>query len=607
LKLRDLEKENQRLNDSRLSPHVVKGLGTTVSSVLETTSGVTQKSTRLTGQSVVSTTPKVEDLFSKDWKEKPQVEAHSIHKSSFSGDSLASSWSDNGTMVHGVHDKPWYIIDPESSWYASGWQMIVGVALVFVAFLTPLQIGLFDIRFDSMLLVSLAVDFIFLVDLILQFFVMISVSTFHGLKREVRLSRVGLKYLKTWFFIDALAVVPWDLIGVLHSDTETLAGARVIRVVWMLKMLRLMKPSRIIHKIEIPYSIPYQQQLALFRFLGFLVIVCHWLACVWAMTLKVVDKAFPRWIDEISTVDSSFGFFEDDRAVRTYIAAFYFCSYTMTSVGYGDIGPQNILERIVCTVMVMLSGLFWAYVIGQVCTIVADISAESQEFRHRMHHLNMMMEEEHLPHQLKSRVREFFMHNRDQARHLTQQPLLDAMSPQLKAEVATVVNFPWLERVIFFNRFVRETEELQAQGVSVAPYRACIADIVRELKSVAYAQGEFVSNVRVLSILSKGLVLRSHRLEHKGSVWGEDFVLSDRALVRRVDFYALTYIEVLCLSRDDFMDIIEKHSLTCPRLGQIVRRYCVRVAVRRGILAEAKRRVESMSKPLPSGTSGLSL
>ena len=84
-------------------------------------------------------------------------------------------------------------------------------------------------------------------------------------------------------------------------------------------------------------------------------------------------------------------------------------------------------------------------------------------------------------------------------------------------------------------------------------------------------------------------------------------VLSDRALVRRVDFYALTYIEVLCLSRDDFMDIIEKHSLTCPRLGQIVRRYCVRVAVRRGILAEAKRRVESMSKPLPSGTSGLSL
>jgi len=463
---------------------------------------------------------------------------------------------------------------------------VVGLASAFVAFVTPVQIGLLEITSDALLAVSLLVDFVFLVDLILQFFVMVHVPTPRGVQREVRLYKIALHYSRSWLLIDLVAVIPWDLIG-LTADAR---GTKIIRGLWTLKMLRLVKPSRIIHKIDIPFYVPYQQQLVLFRFLGFLLVICHWLSCVWAMTLQLVDEEYPRWFDDIEAADSSFGF-EASSSFRVYIAAFYFCSYTMTSVGYGDLGPQNVLERVFCTFMVVLSGLCWAYVLGEVCGIVADINAEHQAFRQRMHHLNMMMQDEHLPHELQSRLREFFVHNRDQARHLTHQSLLDAMSPQLKAEVSSVVNFPWLEKVTFFNRFVRKIEELEAAGMSVAPYHACIADISRQLKSMAYAQSEYLSSIQVLSILSKGLVLRRSRLEHKGAVWGEDFVLSDSSLVRPVSAYALTYLEVLCLARDDFMEVVTRHKMTCPMLTTIVRSFCVRLAVRRGILAEARCRM----------------
>ena len=61
---------------------------------------------------------------------------------------------------------------------------------------------------------------------------------------------------------------------------------------------------------------------------------------------------------------------------------------------------------------------------------------------------------------------------------------------------------------------------------------------------------------QVLYILSKGLVALDSRVGYNGAVWGEDFVLSDTSLIRPVAGYALTYIEVLFLTRDALMEVI---------------------------------------------------
>ncbi|CAL1167445.1 unnamed protein product [Cladocopium goreaui] len=67
-----------------------------------------------------------------------------------------------------------------------------------------------------------------------------------------------------------------------------------------------------------------------------------------------------------------------DSAWRVYVTSFYFCSYTLTSVGYGDLGPKNILERAFCTGMVLTAGICWAYILGQVCAIVTDITEDAE-------------------------------------------------------------------------------------------------------------------------------------------------------------------------------------------------------------------------------------
>ena len=51
-------------------------------------------------------------------------------------------------------------------------------------------------------------------------------------------------------------------------------------------------------------------------------------------------------------------------------------------------------------------------------------------------------------------------------------------------------------------------------------------------------------------------------------------------------------LQVLSLSRDAFFEVIAKRQRTVPELGAIVRRYAVRIAARRGIMAEARRRLQ---------------
>eukprot|EP00439_Symbiodinium_sp_Y106_P005855 s6418_g1.t1 len=305
-----------------------------------------------------------------------------------------------------VAEKPWYVINPDSSRLASTWQMIMVASLVFVALITPIQVGLFELQLDTLFFVSLGVDFLFLIDLFLQFMTSYPKITPRGVVWEVRLAKISCTYLRTWFFFDFITLLPFELItlslGV--EELRELTTIKVFRALRLLKLLRLVKTSRMVQDLEVPWSIPYQQ-MALGRFLLVLGLMCHWLACLWAMTLLLVDPVYPQWIDSIQEADAAYGITTRDSPYRVYVASFYFCTYTLTSVGYGDIGPQNILERTFLSSVVLIAGLSWAYIIGEVGGIVQDITKESQEFRKRMHHLNKMMKDQGLPFSLQCRLR----------------------------------------------------------------------------------------------------------------------------------------------------------------------------------------------------------
>lgn len=491
-----------------------------------------------------------------------------------------------------IKKKPKYVINPQSNRYAY-WQLLTTVALGFVVIVVPYQVGLLELQWDVLMAVSCVVDLVFVTDMVIQFFTMYPYTTARGIQWDDSLSKIAKHYMRTWFPVDLLTIIPFDIIELSSGVGQVGAfkGTKAIRALRLLKLMRVLKNLRWLHKLEIAVSIPYQQ-FALVRFLFVLLIVCHWLSCVWAMTLQLSDPQsepkIPTWIDDVENSDATLGIDTRSEPFRMYLTAFYFCSYTMTSVGYGDIFPRNIIERVVCTMIILTAGLCWAYVLGEVCAIVSDMNEETQAFRKKMTDLNTMMWEQGLPYELRCRLRSFFLQNRHQAMHVTRQRLRESMSPQLQSEVCIALNLAWLRRVTFFTQFMELIEETEAKGMDVDAFRMCIADVSRELDCGAFAQGERFENVHVLYILSKGLVALNSRVISGGAVWGEDFVLSDVNLIHPVRGFALTYLEVLCLTRANFMKVIERRRISCPQLGQIVRKFTVRLAARRGILQHAQ-------------------
>merc|ERR1712032_36655 len=115
---------------------------------------------------------------------------------------------------------------------------------------------------------------------------------------------------------------------------------------------------------------------------------------------------------------------------KLYLSSLYFTIYTITSVGYGDIGPKNYTETCVAIFMIIISGISWAILLGQVCGVIAILSEEEREFRATMDGLNQMISDNQLPSLMRRRLRGFFLASKQaQRRAYRQQKLITFMSP----------------------------------------------------------------------------------------------------------------------------------------------------------------------------------
>ena len=88
-----------------------------------------------------------------------------------------------------------------------------------------------------------------------------------------------------------------------------------------------------------------------------------------------------------------------------YIAALYWSVTTMTTVGYGDVIPQNDTERFYALMSMVVGGGFYGYIIASMASLVSTFDVNQNLYYEKMDTVVAYMRQRNFPGELFRRVK----------------------------------------------------------------------------------------------------------------------------------------------------------------------------------------------------------
>jgi len=175
---------------------------------------------------------------------------------------------------------------------------------------------------------------------------------------ELRLSRIARSYVKSWFILDIIIIVPeWCMIVVANRiDSEVLSSPitlKATRIIRLVRLLRLVKLERLLHKMqgEIIKSFSLTLYLGIFNIFFMLVIAVHIIACLWFS----IGQSPTGWVTVWNL--------NDERTPTQYLTAAH---WALTQFhGTSDIYPRNQEELAFALCVLLVALITFSYVLGR--------------------------------------------------------------------------------------------------------------------------------------------------------------------------------------------------------------------------------------------------
>eukprot|EP00118_Oscarella_pearsei_P005056 m.22589 g.22589 ORF g.22589 m.22589 type:complete len:596 (+) comp28364_c0_seq2:538-2325(+) len=353
-------------------------------------------------------------------------------------------------QVRQQRSSPW-IIHPCSS-FRMYWDVVILFVLAVNVILLPVVIAFFSDELSTHWIVLNSItDVVFLTDVIINFRTGI-LTDGRGQELVILNSRtIAIRYLKTWFALDAVASIPFDSISKIFLDednhssllraSKALKALRVTKLLSLLRLLRLSRLKRFLDKWEEAFSMT-KALFQILKLVGVMLLLAHWSGCVQFMVPFMQGFPEDSWVAINHLQDSPVG-------VRYTWSVFKSLSH-MLCIGYGRFPPMNVSDAWLTIISMLLGASFYALFIGHISSHILTANSPTRLFEAKINQVQEYMQHHKLPMGTRSRVTKYFTHKYE-GRLFDEQEILSELSDSLRSEVVGFNCQGLVESVPLFN------------------------------------------------------------------------------------------------------------------------------------------------------------
>ena len=429
--------------------------------------------------------------------------------------------------------------------------LLVLVESLYVPYIVSFEVSLEGIAE----VLDLGVQGFFVLDILLNF------NTSFYTKGNIIVSRklITLNYLKGWFWVDLVSVLPFDYL----VQDNLLKVLRVLRFLKLLRLVRLAKLNKLLRELEQHFvSSILTDMFTVGKIVCEALLITHWISCGWYY-VSYQDNTHFTWVYQelcYSLTTQKFEF---------YLKSLYFGLATSSSVGYGDYNPSSTNEVVFSLLTLLISVFVFSYSITGLSSYIVKKGEEEYELREKMIYLNVYMRELKLPERLRFKVRRYLQYvwEKQKTNKLREEEILSMLSEPLKNQIYGLSRGKTLSsckvfKQIYNKRFIGRISRRISQKI-MGP-----DDTVFEEQEQG-SQFYFLCS-GVVDIFHKPTG-NSFKDLREGSYFGEISFFTGHS--RCASARCLSYVELLVLRREDLDSELER-SPEALSLTQLVSKSC---------------------------------